>query len=214
MLTGAAIFCQRHLCKQVGGAGGDYCIAVKANQARLQDEVKLLFEPPSSEELRRASWQGLAQIEMREAKTIDYAHGRIEVRQIQLARELEQYSDWPHLAQVCALKRTWHYKGVAHEATTYAITSLPPELTGASQALGLKRQHWSIENGLHHVKDVTLGEDASLIHKGYGPDNMSLMRHTVVSLLDQAGHYRVAAKLRQHSRHPKQALALMGINLG
>ena len=34
----------------------------------------------------------------------------------------------------------------------------------------LKRGHWQVENGLHYVKDVTLGEDASQTHVGNGAD--------------------------------------------
>jgi predicted transposase YbfD/YdcC len=33
------------------------------------------------------------------------------------------------------------------------------------------RRHWSIENSLHWVLDVTLNEDASGIRLGYGAEN-------------------------------------------
>ena len=46
----------------------------------------------------------------------------------------------------------------------YGITSLPLGVVGASRLGALTRGHWQIENGLHYVKDVTLGEDRSLIH--------------------------------------------------
>ena len=41
----------------------------------------------------------------------------------------------------------------------YGVTSLPPAVADAARLLTLKREHWQIENGLHYVKDVTLGED-------------------------------------------------------
>ena len=41
----------------------------------------------------------------------------------------------------------------------YAITSLGPEVEAATLLAHL-RGHWTIENRLHGVRDVTLGEDA------------------------------------------------------
>ena len=58
----------------------------------------------------------------------------------------------------------------------YFITSCRPHRTTAAQLLALIRGHWVIENGLHRVKDVTLGEDHSLIHQGQGPTVMALLR--------------------------------------
>ena len=43
----------------------------------------------------------------------------------------------------------------------YAITSLPFEQARPARLAGLLRGNWTIENGLHWVRDVTLAEDAS-----------------------------------------------------
>jgi hypothetical protein len=51
-------------------------------------------------------------------------------------------------------------------------------------------------NGLHYVKDVTLGEDRSLMHKGNGPSIMAVLRDTVVSVLHRAGWRTIAERLR------------------
>ena len=58
---------------------------------------------------------------------------------------------------------------------------------------------WQIENGLHYVKDVTLGEDRSLIHKGNGPSVMAILRDTVVSVLHRAGWRTIAERPRYYS---------------
>ncbi len=95
----------------------------------------------------------------------------------------------------------------------YGNTSLPPDVADAARLLVLVRGHWQIENGLHYVKDVTLGENRSLIHTGNGPSIMAILRDTVVSVLHRAGWRTVAARLRYYSGHPKEALALLGIPL-
>ena len=47
----------------------------------------------------------------------------------------------------------------------YAITSLGTH-TSAGRLLQLIRGHWRIENGLHYVRDVTMGEDGSQVRTG------------------------------------------------
>ncbi len=73
----------------------------------------------------------------------------------------------------------------------------------------LKRGHWAIETRLHWRKDVTFGDDASLIHAGQGPTVMALLRDAAVSLLHHHGVRQVAARLRAHSQHPDAAIAFV-----
>ncbi len=73
------------------------------------------------------------------------------------------------------------------------------------------RRGRGIENSLHYVKDVTLGEDRSLIHVGQGGAVMSALRSAAVSLLHRAGHKQIAAALRANSQRPEQALILLGL---
>ncbi len=108
-------------------------------------------------------------------------------------------------------ERTWWERGERKTAVRYGITSLPAAVAGAERLQTLVRGHWQIENGLHYVKDVTLGEDRSLIHKGNGPSNMAILRDTVVSVLHRAGWRTIAERLRFYSGNPHAALALLGI---
>lgn len=43
------------------------------------------------------------------------------------------------------------------------------------------RSHWSIENSLHYVKDVTFKEDESKIHKGNSPEIFSIVRNFAIN---------------------------------
>lgn len=47
------------------------------------------------------------------------------------------------------------------------------------------RQHWSIENQLHWVLDVTFNEDASRIRSAHAPQNMALLKRWSLNLLNQ-----------------------------
>jgi predicted transposase YbfD/YdcC len=201
VLTGDALFCQRHLCRQVLEAGGDYLLLVKENQPTLLEDIRLLFDPPPGTP---------ALSDQREGRSREHGHGRHnDVRHLVASTDLAGYSDWPGLAQVFRLERRWQDKEGVHQVVQYGITSLPPSLADASRLLALKRGHWGIENGLHFVKDVTLGEDKSLIHKGAGPAVMAILRNLCVSLLHQAGIRQIAQRLRYHSQHPHEAVHLI-----
>ncbi|MDQ2737018.1 MAG: ISAs1 family transposase [Pseudomonadota bacterium] len=203
VLTGDALFCQRELCRQVTAAGGDYLIVVKGNQPTLYDDLCWLFDPPPS------AATPLPLHDRREARTVDKGHGRLEVRHLIASTDLVEYSDWPALAQVVRIERTWLEHGERKQHLHYGITSLPPAVADAGRLLALKRGHWAIENGLHYVKDVTLGEDRSLVHVAHGPTILSTLRDTAVNLLRLAGCRTIASRLRIHAQDPSAALALV-----
>jgi len=54
-------------------------------------------------------------------------------------------------------------KGLVTCETICFITSLPRLHANASALLNLARSHWSIENGIHRVRDVAFGEDACTV---------------------------------------------------
>ncbi len=100
----------------------------------------------------------------------------MEIRSIRVSSELKGYSDWPGLEQVCEIRRRWQYKGEWHEEVRYGVTSLPATVAIPQRLLNLKRGHWTIENRLHYVKDVTLGEDRGTVHVDNGPKIMATLR--------------------------------------
>ncbi|EGJ35494.1 MULTISPECIES: ISAs1 family transposase [Moorena] len=61
----------------------------------------------------------------------------------------------------------------------FYLTSLPPHAQKLGKAI---RKHWSIENQLHWVLDVTFGEDGSRIGTGHTPQNMALLKRARVSI--------------------------------
>jgi predicted transposase YbfD/YdcC len=180
---------------------------VDANQPTLQADIQQLFAPPPP------PWPGHAPFTIEEelAYTVDKGHGRLEERTIRASSELADYLTWPYVAQVVEVTRTWTYKGARKQAVRLGITSLPRTVAGASRILTLQRGHWGVENRLHYVKDVTLGEDQSSIHGGAAPQVMAALRNTAIGLLRRAGHHAIAARLRHNSRHPEDVLPVLGL---
>jgi predicted transposase YbfD/YdcC len=69
-------------------------------------------------------------------------------------------------------------------------------IAGAEAFAQAARAHWSIENRLHWVLDVTFREDDCRVRKDHAPQNLSTLRKFVLSLL------------RQDAQYPKRSLAL------
>jgi len=208
VMTGDALYCDDAVCKAVTDANGDYLVIVKENQATLLRAITTLFASRADAALAAAS---LPPWDMRAATTVDKGHGRVEVRHLIASTALNDYLAWPGVAQVMRIERTWWERGKRHEAVRYGITSLPPAVADAQRLLALVRGHWQIENGLHYVKDVTLGEDRSLMRHGNGPSIMAMLRDTVVSVLHRAGWRTIAERLRFYSGDAPAALRLLGI---
>jgi len=102
---------------------------------------------------------------------------------------LNGYVDFPHAAQVFCLQRQVCElaTGALRRETVYGITSLLPAQASPAQLLALVRAHWTIENRLHWVRDVTFDEDRSQIRRGAGPQVMATLRNLAISLLRLAG---------------------------
>jgi predicted transposase YbfD/YdcC len=66
--------------------------------------------------------------------------------------------------------------------TRYYISSLPND---AKKILQAARSHWGVENSLHWVLDVAMGEDDSRIRKDNAPENMAALRRIALNLLKQ-----------------------------
>lgn len=126
--------------------------------------------------------------------------------------------EWPGLGQVCRLVREVEFvsgkrAGETTREEAFALTSLPPDQADPARLLAVWRGHWQIENGLHWVRDVTLGEDACPVRVGHAPAVFAACRNTALGLLRRAGAANVAAALRHHAMYPRKALALLGIHL-
>jgi len=94
---------------------------------------------------------------------------------------------WPGLTGICRIERIREMKTYCTREVIYAITSLPADKLEPATLLQLARDHWQIENRLHHVRDVTFGEDASRVRTGSAPQIMAELRNAVLTTIRQTG---------------------------
>jgi predicted transposase YbfD/YdcC len=134
----------------------------------------------------------------------------VERRTITTTTWLNEYlSRWPGVAQVFRLERSRKVNGRVGTEVVYGITSLGEVAADAGMLLGYTRGHWGIENGLHHTRDVTSGEDRCRVRRGRGPRVLASLRNVAVYLLRHADYHSAAAATRAMVASPELALALL-----
>lgn len=122
---------------------------------------------------------------------------------------LRDYLEWPGLQQVFQIHRIRELPGKTEQETVYGITSLTPQQASPERLLALARGHWGIENRLHGVRDVTLGEDDCRVRSGVAPQVLAATRNAVLHLLEGVAAASKAAALRRFAIYPLEALALI-----
>lgn len=202
---------------------GHYFVVLKENQPLTLEAVALSFADPWTPRARVVVVVGARYGDHEERRTLEcstevvpyLAHAeRLDAEE----GEAGTIAGWSGLAQGCRIHRDVEYisgaqAGTTREEWSYALTSLSPQQADAARLEQLWRGHWQIENGLHHVRDVTLGEDACRVRMERAPANLAACRNTALNLLRRARVTNVAAALRRYAMYPSRALALMGIAL-
>lgn len=181
--------------------GGHYLLIAKRNQAELRAAIALQFSQAPRPHLFPEG----------EARTVDKAHGRLEVRHLRVSCELGEYlaPRWPQVAQVFQIERTITRHGKTTRELVYGLTSLSPQQASPLQLLTLVRHHWQIENGSHWRRDVTLGEDACLVATGQLPLVFAALNNCVLALVDFLHLPNLAAATRFFNAFPTTALELL-----
>ncbi len=176
IVTIDAMGCQKEIAKKIVDAKGDYVLAVKDNQPKLHDAIKDVFSDQRQTELLKRPH--------RQHQTIEQGHGRKDERYYVLAKVPERFplkSVWPGIKAIgMAVRVTEKSDGTTSSDERYFICSR--FLSGKRFAEAV-RGHWSIENSLHWVLDVTFNEDQSRTRKRRMADNFSWLRRFAISLL-------------------------------
>jgi predicted transposase YbfD/YdcC len=184
-----ALLTQQAIAQQILNQGGHYLMVVKENQPALYAAIDLVFKRPPP---------GLPAHHRETVTTINKGHGRMETRTLERTCALNGYLDWPGVGQV--LRRTCQRitlkTGEVSTKVTYGVASLSWQEAGAAQVEALWRGHWGIENQVHYVRDVSLGEDAGQTRMGQAPQALAALRNGLLTLLRSNGVTNIADALR------------------
>jgi predicted transposase YbfD/YdcC len=179
IVTIDAMGCQTKIAERIVKGKAGYVLALKGNQPNLLENISGFFETELAHNFRNAPHQY--------KRTVDKDHGRLEVREYWHTDNVSWMSErdaWKGLASVGMVKRTRTVKEKTSTEIQYFISTLPLDVERFSQTV---RSHWGIENSLHWVLDVTMGEDACRVRKDRSVENLAVLRRTVLNLFRTEG---------------------------
>ncbi len=180
IVTIDAMGCQTEIAEQIIDQEADYVLTVKENQGHLYEDIDLFFQLAHQNDFQKINYTF--------DRTVNKGHGRIETRQcwaisgedsLQFLRDHEQ---WKGLRTIAKVNSQRQVESKITIETRYYISSLPND---AKKILQAARSHWGVENSLHWVLDVAMGEDDSRIRKDNAPENMAALRRIALNLLKQ-----------------------------
>jgi len=206
VVVGDAMQTQRAVSLQIVEAGGDYIWVVKDNQPATRQAVEQLFAPVQPV----PGWNN-PPTDFQTARTVTKAHGRLEERSLTASSLLNDYLDWPGVAQVFKLERrfTTLATGAVHHEVQYGLSSLTAAEASPARLLAIVQSEWGIENGLHYRRDVTFQEDHTRISNKPLGRVMACINNLVIGLLNHHGFHNHAHARRLLDADPAKALTLI-----
>lgn len=140
----------------------------------------------------------------------DRAHGRRERRTLRVLPVTESLPGFPSAKQmIMVVRERCTLRGVplGDPEVVFAITSLPRKDAPPRAIARMLRGHWLIENGLHHVRDVTFDEDRSRVRTGSGPRVMASLRNLAIAVHRLHGETNIASATRRCCQKSSRSFA-------
>lgn len=174
VVTADAMHCQKKTAQKIIDKEADYVLQAKQNQPLLYAAI--------NDEIDRYAEDNFSHKNVRQHTIKEKNRGRVETRTTTIApAPAELKKKWPGLQTIGVISRRRELTdGTESEERTAFISSLPPRVKNIAKHV---RNHWSVENTLHHTLDVTFTEDGSRIRKGNGPEIIAALRRLSLSIL-------------------------------
>ena len=181
---------QKDIAAQIRAKGADYLLVLKANHGRAFGSVREQFEQTCFGQRARGRPVFDA---------FDEGHGRLVRRRVFMApaiEDLEPLHGWPDLKAVLAVEtiRSVNGTGPVEAEIRYFLTSCSDAPAVLVRAI---RRHWSVENALHWVLDVTFREDDSRVRDRTAARNFALLRKMALNLVAQDQRTRNSLRARR-----------------
>ncbi len=191
VVTIDAIGCQKEIAEQISAQGGDYVLALKANQPALHQEVSDYFLKQLEAERPHRG--------LRHCREVVQDHGRTETRDTYVApvpKGLPGAAPWLGLCSIVLVIRE-SLDQATQQVTgdvRYFLSSLKPS---ARRLARVVRSHWGIENSLHWVLDIAFNEDRLRTRDRNAINNLALLNRLAVSVLRQDQTVKAGVKCKR-----------------
>lgn len=180
IVTVDALHCQVKTAETIVKGEADDVIAAKGNQATLHDAIQHAFA-----DAHASAFAGLTHDTH---QTEEIPHGRWERRTYwtlmdpAILTKVNPTGRWPKLACIGMVRAERRVHGRTSVEERFSISSLD----GNARTFGWAvRGHWGIENSVHWLLDLVFREDECRVSVGKGAENLAVLRHIALNLLQQ-----------------------------
>ena len=177
--TWDALNTQKDNVKAVISKGGDYCVALKANQGNFYKDVQDYFDEDRLL-IIESGYEGAYQLtrEKNNEAVITYEYYQTE--------KVNWYPDiklWEGLKSIGLVKKTIDQSdGTRVEEKRYYISSLLLDISVFSNAI---RKHWNVENKLHWQMDFTFKSDDNTTMNKKALFNLQIIKKFCLTILNE-----------------------------
>jgi predicted transposase YbfD/YdcC len=105
--------------------------------------------------------------------------------------------DFPGAAQVFRIRRDT-YAPDGQRVSKHLLHGVTSLTCPATEIAARVRGHWGIENKVHWIRDVLLGEDAHHAYLGNTAHAMAALRNLALALIRLAGHTKIKQIMERH----------------
>jgi predicted transposase YbfD/YdcC len=206
IVTVDALHCQVKTAETIVRNEADYVIAAKGNQPTLHDAIRAAFAAAHA-----SNFAGLAHDSHQSEET---HHGRWERRSYWTLMDpavlaaVNPTGRWPKLGCIGMVRSERRVNGRTSVEERFYISSLDGKARTFAVAV---RGHWGIENSVHWLLDLVFREDECRISVGKGAENLAVLRHIALNLLQQDCSSKQSLKQKRFraALDPKYLLRLL-----
>jgi predicted transposase YbfD/YdcC len=180
IVTVDALHCQVKTAETIVKGEADYVIAAKGNQETLHEAIREAFA--------QAHASGFADLAHDTYQTEETHHGRWERRTCwtlmdhHILAQVNPKGRWPKLNCIGMVRAERTLNGKTSIEERFYISSLDGNARTFGRAV---RGHWGIENSVHWLLDLVFREDECRVSVGKGAENLAVLRHIALNLLQQ-----------------------------
>ncbi len=190
IVTVDAMGCQKTIANQILERGADYLLGLKANHGKAFRAVRECCK-------QHCFARGATTKPVIDA--FDDSHGSLVRRRVFVCPEaavLKALDAWSGLRTVLAVEtiRGVNGSGKVEAQIRYFLSSCRDDPAVLVQAI---RRHWTIENGLHWVLDVTFREDDSRVRDRTAARNLAILRKVAINLMGRDRKPRISMRARR-----------------
>ena len=195
VVTLEAMGCQVEVARQIQEQGADDVLSFKEHQPSLSHDGEDLVT------WRRGAHPRDQPGAFGHDAQVDGGHGRIETRRVWSPEALAGVGSaerWPGLPSLVLGESSRQLGDEASVARRDYRSALPGATDAAAKHLNrVIRTHWEIENRVHWVLDVAMGEDVNRTRKGESAQTLAVIRKLALHVLRQEHSVKLGIAAKQ-----------------